>query len=336
MRGGQVLDVGSKGTLVKMLRSAPESYRESDWGIVRKAGKSFHRLVARSDLASQVYFWVMPHISRRLWPAVQQRLRNSINSVDWPNIALRPRSVTLGNHTEVLLCPHLKEFDIEAALSRRLDYEQEVFAFLETRMMRYGSVIEVGANVGVFTLFFAKRLTGKTGPGNIFAFEPSRQAYQRLLQNLEINQISNVVPFNCAVGSRLGLFPFFEPAGHLTNGSLDADLARHFASAVNTLPVLVVDGSFFESLPGLQDPVLLKIDAEGSEAPVLSSLEHFIRSHRPDVVIEVLPQYEAKLNAVTFLKRCGYRFFNIAPTGLVAQEGFVAKPSRDYFMTANS
>jgi len=305
-------------------------------GIVRKAGKSFHGLVARSDLASQVYFWVMPHISRRLWPAVQQRLRNSINSVAWPNIALRPRSVKLGNHTEVLLCPHLQEFDMEAALSRRLDYEQEVFAFLETRMMRYGSVIEVGANVGVFTLFFAKRLTGKTGPGNIFAFEPSRQAYQRLLQNLEINQISNVVPFNCAVGSRLGLFPFFEPAGHLTNGSLDADFARHFASAVNTLPVLVVDGSFFESLPGLQDPVLLKIDAEGSEAPVLSSLEHFIRSHRPDVVIEVLPQYEAKLNAVTFLKRCGYRFFNIAPTGLVAQESFVAKPSRDYFMTANS
>src|SRR5436309_16114509 len=117
MRGGQVLDAGSKGTLVKMISSAPESCRKCDWGIVRKAGKSFHRLVARSDLASQVYFWVMPHISRRLWPAVQQRLRNSINSVAWPNMALRPRSVTLGNHTDVLLCPHLQEFDMEAALS---------------------------------------------------------------------------------------------------------------------------------------------------------------------------------------------------------------------------
>src|SRR5437867_2707534 len=100
--------------LVKVLNWAPANCRERNVGnTLRKAGQSFHRLVARSEIASQMYFSIIPHVSRRLWPAVQQRLRNSINSVAWPNIALRPRSVTLGNHTEVLLCPHLQEFDME-------------------------------------------------------------------------------------------------------------------------------------------------------------------------------------------------------------------------------
>ena len=286
--------------------------------------------------AARIYFSVIPYLSRCLSPKAQQRLRNSINSVRWPEISLSPRVVTLGERTEVRLHPHFHEFDLEAALSRRLHYEREVFAFLERRMDNYQSVIEIGANVGVFTLFFAQWLSRRKRPGSVFAFEPSRRAYQRLLQNLEINDPTNVVVINCALGREMGFFPFFEPEDHLTNGSLDAAFAEQFASNVKALPVLVINGHLIETLPDLEDPVLLKMDCEGAEARVLSSLEGFIRSHRPEIVIEVLPRYARELNALTFLKTAGYQFFNITPAGLVAQERLIAGDHRDYFLSATA
>ncbi|OLE49774.1 MAG: hypothetical protein AUI36_20100 [Cyanobacteria bacterium 13_1_40CM_2_61_4] len=304
--------------------------------VLRKAGEFFHRVVASSRFGSGIYLGMMHHVSRRLSQKGQQRLRNSINSVRWPEISLPSRVVTLGERTDVRLHPHFHEFDLEAALSRRLHYEQEVFAFLETRMANYQSVIEIGANVGVFTLFFARWLTRRKRPGSVFAFEPSRCVYQRLLQNLEVNHTTNVVVINCAVGRDMGFFPFFEPEDHLTNGSLDAAFAEQFASNVKALPVLVINGHLIETLPGLEDPVLLKMDCEGTEARVLSSLEGFIRSHRPEIVIEVLPRYATDLNALTFLKTAGYQFFNITPAGLVAQERLIAGDHRDYFLSATT
>ena len=283
---------------------------------------------------ARVYFKVIPYLSRCLSAKAQQRLRNSIDSVRWPEISLPPRVVTLGERTDVRLHPHFHEFDLEAALSRRLHYEREVFAFLERRMDNYQSVIEIGANVGVFTLFFAQWLSRRKRPGSVFAFEPSRRAYQRLLQNLEVNHTTNVVVINCAVGREMGFFPFFEPEDHLTNGSLDAVFAEKFASNVKALPILVINGDLIESLQGLEDPVLLKIDCEGAEARVLSSLEAFIRSRRPEIVVEVLPRYEAELDALSFFKIAGYEFFNITPAGLVAKERLVAGDHRDYFLSA--
>src|SRR4051812_1271398 len=111
-------------------------------GFLRKVGESYHRLMASSGFTTRIYFGVLPHVSRRLGPKTQQRLRNSINSVVWPQILLRARCVVLGDHTEVHLYPHFREFDLEAVLSSRLSYEQEVFTFLETQMMNYRAVIE--------------------------------------------------------------------------------------------------------------------------------------------------------------------------------------------------
>jgi len=303
---------------------------------LRKAGESCNRLVASSTLTARIYFSLLPYLSPWFGQKTQQRLRNSINSVNWPQIPLRYRRVTLGNETEVVLYPHFQEFDLEALLSRRLHYEQEVFAFLETQMPKYQSVIEIGANVGVFSVFFSRWLARHAPLGKVFAFEPSRRAYARLLQNLELNASTNVMAFNCAVGRDSGFSTFFEPDGHLTNGSLDAAFARQFSPALKAAPVLVVKGSLIENLIGAEDPVLLKLDVEGAEAQVLRSLEGFIRSRQPDLVVEVLPGSEEELNALSFLNSAGYHFFNIMPKGLVRQTSLVAGVFRDYFLSTSA
>ena len=62
-------------------------------------------------------------------------------------------------------------------------------------------VLEVGANIGVHTLFFSR----KVGPeGLVLAFEPQRIVYQTLCGNLAINSITNVFCWNTAVGAENG------------------------------------------------------------------------------------------------------------------------------------
>jgi FkbM family methyltransferase len=258
-----------------------------------------------------------------------------MNVVKWPPIALRPRRVIVGGQTEVWLHPHFNEMDLEAALGQRLSYEQEVFAFLETRMLAYDAVIEIGANVGLFTTFFARWLAQRTPAGRVYAFEPSRQAYERLLQNLAANSSDNVLAFNCAVADETTFLPFFEPEGHLTNGSLVSGFASQFSRIVSSVPVLVLDGGLIERLLEKGLKVLLKIDVEGSEARVLRSLERFIRSGSPDIVIEVLADFEAELDELGFLREVGYVFFNLTPHGALLQPTIKATRYRDYFLTAS-
>src|SRR5437773_9061795 len=110
---------------------------------LRNAGESWHRLMACCGLSARIYFSLIPHFSRRMGRKAQQRLRNSINAVTWPNITLGARAVLLGNNTKVVLHPHFQEFDLEAVLSSSIHYEREVFVFLESRITNYRSVIEI-------------------------------------------------------------------------------------------------------------------------------------------------------------------------------------------------
>ena len=62
-------------------------------------------------------------------------------------------------------------------------------------------VIDVGANIGTHTVFFAQR-AGATG--QVQAFEPQRIVFQNLCANLALNGLLNVRAFHAAVVARGG------------------------------------------------------------------------------------------------------------------------------------
>jgi hypothetical protein len=67
------------------------------------------------------------------------------------------------------------------------------------------TVVEVGANIGILTVPFAKLVQ----PGGmVIAFEPQRIIYQMLCGNIAINAIENVIAYNMAVGRRSGSITF--------------------------------------------------------------------------------------------------------------------------------
>jgi FkbM family methyltransferase len=302
----------------------------------RGPAQNWHRLVARSPLAARLYLGALSRVLRSLAPArIRQQILNSISSVNWPFSELAPRSVRLGSSIDVRLTPHLGEFDMEAVTSRTLSYEAELFAFLEPRLPYYDVVIEIGANVGVFSLFFARTLA-RAGRKNarVFAFEPSREAFFRLLANARLNPSPNLIPFNCAVGSKTGFHDFFEPRGHLTNGSLDSAFAGTFSDRVDVNQVLVVDARLLMPLLPESGNILIKIDTEGSECAVLEGLYDLIQQRKPDIILEVLPGYEQRLSDARFLRSGSYSLFNITSSGLQPYETFQATEHRDYFLSA--
>jgi hypothetical protein len=90
-------------------------------------------------------------------PVVSQRIQNGLFGPKWPSIDFGARKVTLGTRTTIFLHPHLGQFDQAALFSRRLGDPSEngCFRWLEKCGARdYEVVIDVGAHVGLYSLFF--------------------------------------------------------------------------------------------------------------------------------------------------------------------------------------
>ena len=223
------------------------------------------------------------------------------------------------------LIPHIGEFDFGAHFLKTLRYEEEVLQWLKKR--RYETIIEIGANIGIYTLVFSQ-IVG--ADGEVYSFEPSREAYRRLLQNLAVNATRNVHTFQCAVTTSIGFAKFYEPEDHLTNGSLSLEFASTFSPQVRSSMVMTLNGANLQQLIPMGRRVLLKIDVEGAESRVLRSLQKLIESYKPDIVIEVLETSVEELNSLRFLKLSGYELYNLTLDGPVKQQSFVATRFRDY------
>ncbi len=132
--------------------------------------------------------------------------------------------------------------------------------------LRAGDVFyDIGANVGLYTVLLAKTLGDQ---GQVIAFEPGREAYQHLQDNLTLNHLSNVRTFRKALGERAGEAELYtgDENGH-------SSLLRHPSGTdLGTEAVEVAVGDQFIGTEHLPLPRAVKIDVEGYEYAVLTGL----------------------------------------------------------------
>jgi FkbM family methyltransferase len=255
--------------------------------------------------------------------------------IPWKELSFGARQVVVGERTNIRLYPHLGEFDQAALFKRRLDYEKPLFAWLEHHAThRYDAIVEIGANVGIYTIFFDALI--KSEPNDrlrhVYAFEPSRMAYARLLANLEVNAACFVSPFAVAICDRTGFSPFYEPAGHLTNGSLSQGFAAQFSPCIRSCTVVTLAGPVLADIFSAHARVLLRIDAEGSEPQILTAMAPIITRHAPDLLVEVLPRVDERLAHAGCL--AGYTKFLLTAGEASPRESFNADSAdRDWLFT---
>lgn len=300
-----------------------------------------HRAVSRGPRSlSSAYITCISWISRSLLPVpAQRRVRNAICSYghQWPDFAFAPRRVRVGARTRIALIPHWDEFDQEALFLSALEYEVPVMCWLEDNVgATYDLVIEIGANAGLYTVFLDALM--KDAPAlpegrerRIVAFEPSAEAYRRLLANLAANGTRHVAAFQAAVGEHSGLQPFFEPRQHLTNGSLLREFSENFTDRIDETIAVVVAAPELARWLSPAGRALIKIDAEGFEPTLLSAMAPLLDRHHPDLLIEVLPFTLDALNGIPAL--ADYDKYLLLPEGPVKADRLEASGKhRDWLL----
>jgi FkbM family methyltransferase len=140
--------------------------------------------------------------------------------------------------------------------------------------------IDIGANQGLFTLVAGKRV----GPnGVVLAFEPDPANFALLVGNAAENNLTNVFPFNAAVGQKNGVESFRPgPATHSGVGHLALD------GPVRVKVMNFKDNmSLFGKLLGGRR-MTIKIDVEGYEAHVVNAMSELLEWPSVEkVIVEV-------------------------------------------------
>lgn len=167
-------------------------------------------------------------------------------------------------------------------------------------------VIDVGANVGVYT-FLAARCVGMTG--RVYAIEPTPNCVACLKSTIIDNQLEGcVVPIESAVGGELGqVFLVFQAASVFNQ--IVTNTAAIGSRRVKAVAQLTLDHLWAsEQKPPLD---LLKIDVEGAELKVLQGAEQLLRQLEPIVMFENRQGIKVNgVESVKFLASLGYQFYN--------------------------
>ncbi len=269
--------------------------------MIKALANALHGRLARGPMwLARAYISAVSLISRNFLPqSLARRIHNSVCGYiygrRWQAMDFAPREVQMAAHTTVAFVPHLDGFEAEALFSRRFDYEAPVMKWLEANLTsRYRQVIEIGANVGIYTVFFdalfkQAATAGDELPPRILSFEPSPKAYRRLLDNLAANEAQFVQSYQVAVGTESGFATFHEPVGHLTNGSFVREFSEIFGKNIVETIVVTLAAPALEQWLTPPRRTLMKIDVEGFEPELLTALRPVIERHHPDLLLEVLP-----------------------------------------------
>ena len=166
------------------------------------------------------------------------------------------------------------------------------------QVIRPGNVVlDIGANIGSHTLFFAQA----TGPkGAVLAFEPQRMIFQILCGNVALNGLSNVHTHRAALGRRPGSIrvPLLDVAAEQNFGALSLDNIETGES---------VELKTIDSL-GLPACHVIKIDVEGMEGEVIAGGEATIGRFRPILYVENERQ-DRSADLIDQLFSLGYRLY---------------------------
>ena len=79
-------------------------------------------------------------------------------------------------------------------------YDYNEMNFLLRYLRKEDSFLDIGANIGVYTLLAASKIKS----GFIYSFEALPKNYQRLEENLKLNKLTQVKPYSIAISNSTG------------------------------------------------------------------------------------------------------------------------------------
>lgn len=206
------------------------------------------------------------------------------------------------------------ELDLRQSMERAIfygRYERDELAFVEKWLRPGDTFVDVGANIGLFTIA-ASRCVGPAGA--VHAIEPSPIAAERLRKHLAINRVHNTTVHEVALLDADG-------EAEITIGveSGHSSLVHQPSGSDRLVIKTLAAPEFFRDL-GVS-PRLVKVDVEGSEPKLLPTLT-LLLDQAPGcaVLVELDPALLAMAGtsreaALADAHRAGLRSFDVRRGG---------------------
>ena len=174
------------------------------------------------------------------------------------------------------LCLLLHQF----GLMGRVDH-----AFFLKHLQPGMTVLDIGANQGLYTLMFSRRVGIA---GHVFAFEPDDILYEALQGNVKQNQALNVQMFPCALGSRCEAMTLYRSLFNSGDNRLASNSHDEIPREAVQIRVETLDG-----LLAGQHVDMIKMDVQGWEMEVFRGMESLLddpQNEEISVYFEYWPQ----------------------------------------------
>lgn len=152
-------------------------------------------------------------------------------------------------------------------------YEWDLLEYIDTHYHEQQNILDIGANIGNHSLFFAKYIKCN----HIYAFEPMYENIEIFKKNLE-NFSDKCTLFEVALGNQENDMIIYNSEKN-NNGGFS--LASHHNSyEVGTTHVVTLDSFNFKNIS------LIKLDVENYEIDVLKGGKQTIINSKPMIILE--------------------------------------------------
>jgi FkbM family methyltransferase len=167
------------------------------------------------------------------------------------------------------------------SIARDGQYEPHLTAKLRALLAPGAVFVDVGANIGWFTLLAAAQVGAE---GRVHAFEARTDNVALLRRSLADNGFAHVDVHPCAVSDRPGSLAFFASGTWYSNGRIVGD-DEPGSEQLPRVPAVTLD----EALADAPRVDVIKMDIEGAEAKALAGMGALLRRHRPVLLTEFSP-----------------------------------------------
>jgi FkbM family methyltransferase len=187
-------------------------------------------------------------------------------------------------HTKIRLNGHTIQIPEVTLLLSYLDYESETQKYFLPQPEDI--VIDIGANIGYYTLQIAQ----KVGPkGFVLAIEVNPLNYQYLQRNIYLNGYKNVITKQMAAWNQetyLDLIMSKTSEGHTVKENWANNTRRKHNFTQNKVRVKAAPIDNLVKQYQLEKVDWIKIDVEGAEFEVLQGLRNTIKAFKPKLLVE--------------------------------------------------
>ena len=218
-----------------------------------------------------------------------------------------------------------------------LDYSDlNGISFLKKTLKKGAVFIDIGANIGAYSLIAAKLVTQN---GKVISFEPVKAINKKLVANLNNNNFTNVKVEKKAVYENDTFLNL-----HLSNeqNSGMSSILHHSEESGITEQVEAVTLDTYLKKLELESIELIKLDIEGAEIHALKGMNETILKYSPTLLIEIsedilINSTKSSANEILqLMKDYNYSLFSIELNGdLKPLENFNGKDYHNYVFQPN-